>query len=99
MALGGKFLAGFGTGMAGLIIALATLFVGLDEADRLKAPAFANRLSFDEKLRLLRDQPLDDVEMLLVGSSTTLHGIDAELLRRTLGKAWPRRPRAWRSGG
>ena len=84
MSRGGKFLAGFGAGMAGLIIGLGTLFVSLDEANRLKAPAFANRLSFDEKLRLLRDEPLNDVEILLVGSSTTLHGVDGALLRQVL---------------
>ncbi len=84
MSLGGKFLVGFVVGMAGLIVSLGTLFASLDGANRLKAPAFANRLSFDEKLRLLRDEPLHDVEILLVGSSTTLHGVDGELLRQTL---------------
>ncbi len=84
MSLGTRFLLGFVAGMAGVIVGLGTLFVSLDQADRLKAPAFANRLSFDEKLRLLREEPLNDVEILLVGSSTTLHGVDGDLLRQAL---------------
>jgi hypothetical protein len=84
MSTGARFITAFVIGMAGLIVSLGTLFVGLDQADRLKAPAFANRLSFDEKLRLLRDEPLADVEILLVGSSTTLHGVDGDLLRQVL---------------
>jgi hypothetical protein len=84
MSLGSKFLVGFVTGVAALIVGLSTLFIGLDQADRLRAPAFANRLSFDEKIRLLRHEPLHDIELLLVGSSTTLHGVDAQLLRQAL---------------
>jgi hypothetical protein len=84
MSLGTRFLIGFTAGMAGLIIALGTLFVALDQADRLKAPAFANRMSFDEKLRLLRHEPLADIKVLLVGSSATLHGVDGRLLRQLL---------------
>jgi len=44
----------------------------------------ANRLSFDEKLRYLRQKPPDQVEVLLLGSSTTLHGIDGAILREQL---------------
>ena len=70
--------------MAGLIVGLGALFIGLNEANRLKAPAFANRLTFDEKMRLLRDAPPQGLRILLVGSSTTLHGVDGELLRHSL---------------
>jgi hypothetical protein len=84
MSAGGKFLMGFVGGIAGLVLALGVLFVGLDQTGRLKAPAFANRLSFDEKLRLWQRHPLDHVDVLLVGSSTTLHGIDGAVLRSEL---------------
>ena len=78
---------GFLAGMAGLVVGVGGLLVALDQADRLRAPAFANRLSFDEKVRLLRYTPRRDVELLLVGSSTTLHGVDGNLLRQSLHAA------------
>ncbi len=80
-----KFLIGFAGGIAGLIGGLALAFVALDETGRLKAPAFANRMSFDEKLRYLRQEPADAPRVLLVGSSTTLHGLDGTVLLQELG--------------
>lgn len=85
MSAATRFLIGLVTGAAGLTLALALLFVGLDAAGALKAPPFANRLSFDEKLRILRTEPPHDVEVLFAGSSTTLHGLDGGLLRAELG--------------
>lgn len=80
-----RFLIGFASGIAALVLGLALLFVVLDRTDRLKAPAFANRLSFDEKLRHLRATGIDDPRVLLVGSSTTLHGVDGGVLEQELG--------------
>jgi hypothetical protein len=85
MSPSSRFLLGFVGGVVALIGVIALVFVVLDDAGRLKAPAFANRLSFDEKLRHLREHPVDDVQALAVGSSTTLHGIDGAVLRRALG--------------
>jgi hypothetical protein len=85
MSPSSRFLVGFFGGIIALVGAIALVFVGLDEAGRLKAPAFANRLSFDEKLRYLREHPVDGVEALAIGSSTTLHGVDGAVLRRELG--------------
>lgn len=87
MSAAARFLLGVLAGALGLTLALALLFVALDTAGALKAPTFANRLSFDEKLRVLRADPPHDVEALFAGSSTTLHGIDGELLRGELGIA------------
>jgi hypothetical protein len=84
MSAASKFLIGVLAGAVGLTLCLALLFVGLDAAGALKAPAFANRLSFDEKLRVLRADPPHDVKALFAGSSTTLHGIDGALLRSEL---------------
>ena len=64
MSAAGKFLIGIFAGALGLAFGLALLFVGLDVAGKLKAPAFANRLSFDEKLRVLRADPPQDVDVL-----------------------------------
>ena len=80
-----KFLIGLLAGAAGVIVCLAALFVGLDAMGALKAPPFANRMSFDEKLRVLRDDPPGELKVLFVGSSTTLHGLDGEVLRAELG--------------
>jgi hypothetical protein len=80
-----RFLIGLVAGAVGLTLCLALLFVGLDAAGALKAPTFANRLSFDEKLRMLRTDPPHDVDVLFAGSSTTLHGLDGALLRDELG--------------
>lgn len=85
MSAATKFLIGLIAGAAGLVVGLAGLFLALDGAGALKAPAFANRLSFDEKLRVLRANPPDDLKVLFVGSSTTLHGLDGEVLRAELG--------------
>jgi len=85
MSAASKFLIGLLLGVVGVTLALATLFVGLDAEGALKAPPFANRLSFDEKLRVLRADPPHDVKVLFAGSSTTLHGLDGDLLRRELG--------------
>jgi hypothetical protein len=85
MSPSSRFLIGFLGGIVGLIGVIALAFIGLDEAGRLKAPSFANRLSFDEKLRYLRRHPLEGVEALAIGSSTTLHGIDGAVLRQELG--------------
>ena len=84
MSAAGKFLIGVVAGVVGLTLCLAAVFVGLDAAGALKAPAFANRLTFDEKLRVLRADPPQDVKALFAGSSTTLHGIDGALLRSGL---------------
>ena len=59
-----RFLVGFVLGAAGLIAAFAAVFLVLDADRVLKAPSFANRPSFDEKLRLLLGQ---DVDLLNVG--------------------------------
>jgi hypothetical protein len=80
-----KFLIGVVGGAAALVAGLLLLHVGLDRQDQLKAPSFANRLSFDEKMRQLRRQPPQRVEVLFVGSSTTLHGVDSEVLREQVG--------------
>jgi hypothetical protein len=84
MSAASKFIIGLLAGAVGLPLCLAVLFVGLDVTGRLKAPPFANRLSFDEKLRVLRADPPQQLDVLFAGSSTTLHGLDGELLRREL---------------
>lgn len=84
MRQGTRFLLGFGAGIVGVIALLALTFAVLDRMDRLKAPAFANRLTFDEKLRYLRQADLDDPEVLFIGSSTTLHGLDGALIQDIL---------------
>jgi hypothetical protein len=85
MSAATKFLIGLLGGAVGVILCLALLFVGLDAMGALKAPPFANRMSFDEKLRVMRERPPGDLKVLFVGSSTTLHGLDGEVLRAELG--------------
>jgi hypothetical protein len=81
-----RCLIGFVVGAVGLIAGLAGAFLVLDRDHALKAPSFANRASFDEKLRLLRARPpAAAVDLLLVGSSTALHGADGAALRAVLG--------------
>jgi hypothetical protein len=84
MSAASKFLIGLLAGAAGVILGLTLLFVGLDAMGALKAPPFANRMSFDEKLRVIREDPPGDVKVLFVGSSTTLHGLDGDVLRAEL---------------
>jgi hypothetical protein len=84
MSAATKFLIGLFAGAAGVILCLALLFVGLDAAGARKAPPFANRMSFDEKLRVMRERPPGDLKVLFIGSSTTLHGLDGDVLRAEL---------------
>ena len=79
-----RFLAGFAGGGLGLIVGLVALFLVLDHWHALKAPALSNNASFDEKMRVLRERPPGNVGLLLVGSSTTLHGVDGDALRAGL---------------
>jgi hypothetical protein len=81
-----RFLIGFLGALAASFAGLAVLFLALDHAGRLKAPAFAGRASFDEKLRHLRRAGgLPEAEVVLVGSSTTLQGVDGRVLGEALG--------------
>ena len=84
MSAATKFLIGLLAGAVGVILCLALLFVGLDAMGARKAPPFANRMSFDEKLRVMRERPPGELKVLFVGSSTTLHGLDGEVLRAEL---------------
>ena len=79
-----KFILGFVAGIALLIGGAAAGLLVLDQAERLKAPAFANRMSFDEKIRRLRSDRIEDPEVLFIGSSTTLHGLDGALVETML---------------
>ena len=72
----GRFLAGLLLGSIAVPIMVISGLWLLSGADRLKAPAFTNRPSFDEKLRYLREVPWRAVDVLFVGSSTTLWGVD-----------------------
>jgi hypothetical protein len=80
----GKFFLGVVGGAVALVLTLGFFFIALEQRDQLKAPSFANRLSFDEKMRKLRRQPPEQVELLFVGSSATLHGLDSSVLRAQL---------------
>lgn len=79
-----KFMLGFVGGIVLLLGGLGLTFAALDATGRLKAPSFANRMSFDEKMRYLRNDAVVDPEVLFIGSSTTLHGLDGALLEAML---------------
>lgn len=80
-----RFLIGFVGSVLAMLAAIALLLVALEGAGRLKAPSIANRASFDEKLRYLRAGGPRDVQVLITGSSTALHGIDGSALKEALG--------------
>jgi len=75
-----RFLLGAATGVAVTLALLVVALWTLDGAGALKAPAFTNRATFDEKLRFVRAHPSPAPEWLFVGSSTTLWGVDATTL-------------------
>ena len=56
-------------------LADATLH-GLGHAGSLPPPAFSNRLCADEKLRFLRDNPPDNPDLLVIGSSVAWRHFD-----------------------
>ncbi|MEZ5826487.1 MAG: hypothetical protein R3C97_17690, partial [Geminicoccaceae bacterium] len=52
--------------------------------DHLKAPTFSNRATLDEKLRFIRHRHGPPVDLLMLGSSTTLWGVDGDALHDVL---------------
>ena len=82
-----RFLLGMLAGLLLVPLVLAVTILMLDRLDRLKAPTFSNRATLDEKLRFIRHRDGPSVDLLLLGSSTTLWGVDGEAFERL----WPQR--------
>lgn len=67
-------------GLFGSLGAFALLLAGLEITDNLPPPAFSNSLCVDEKLSFLRDNPVRDPNLLVIGSSVAWRHVDGEVL-------------------
>ncbi|MCB9944850.1 MAG: hypothetical protein H6851_14675 [Geminicoccaceae bacterium] len=84
-----KFLLGLVAGLISIPLLVVAMILTLDGLDRLKAPAFTNRTTLDEKLRFIRHRHGAPVDFLMLGSSTTLWGFDDMTLRQGLPDRTP----------
>ncbi len=80
-----RFLLLFAVAAVATAASYAGGLVALDLAGRLKAPSFANRWEFDEKMRLLREREPTRLELVFAGSSTTFYGVDPAIVEGELG--------------
>lgn len=76
-------------GLLGSLGAFALLLAGLDITDNLPPPAFSNSLCVDEKLSFLRNTPMDDPNLLVIGSSVAWRHVDGNVLAAQLPGARP----------
>jgi hypothetical protein len=85
-----RYLAWMAAGALGLLVAYAAAVAALARwaPGRLAPPPIVNELSFDQKLRLLRERRDLDPELLAVGSSMTARNLDMAALAE--GRLEPR---------
>lgn len=72
-----------GAVVGGLLAALSvfvSIFALLEATDRLPPPPIANNLCLDEKLAFMRDNPPENPNLLVVGSSVAWRHIDSGVL-------------------
>lgn len=74
------YLLGLLGGLGVSLAAFAGLLGGLQQTGHLPPPAFSNNVCVDEKLSFLRDNPINDPNLLVVGSSVALRHIDGNTL-------------------
>ncbi|KKN97581.1 hypothetical protein LCGC14_0157000 [marine sediment metagenome] len=67
-------------GMLACLIAFCLFLFGLHVTDNLPPPAFSNSLCVDEKLSFMRDNPYEDPNLLVVGSSVAWRHVDGATL-------------------
>ena len=58
-------------------------------SDNLPPPAFSNSLCVDEKLRFLRHNPIDQPNLLVIGSSVAWRHVDGDVLRSSAPELRP----------
>ena len=69
--------------------AFAALLAWLHHSDNLPPPAFSNSLCVDEKLRFLRHNPIDQPNLLVIGSSVAWRHVDGDVLRSSAPELRP----------
>ncbi|MBD3877590.1 MAG: hypothetical protein ACOZF1_08430 [Pseudomonadota bacterium] len=74
------YLLGMLAGLFGMLGAFAALLAWLHHSDNLPPPAFSNSLCVDEKLRFLRQNPIDQPNLLVIGSSVAWRHVDGDVL-------------------
>ena len=74
------YLLGMFAGLIGMLGGFAALLAWLNHTDNLPPPAFSNSLCVDEKLHFLRHNPIDDPNLLVIGSSVAWRHVDGDVL-------------------
>lgn len=73
--------------IAGLLLsmaAFAALLTALDRTGHLPPPALSNSLCVDEKLAFMRDHPVQNPNLLIIGSSVAWRHVDSSTLSRNV---------------
>lgn len=70
------------SGLLGTLGIFVLLLTGLNLTDNLPPPAFSNSLCVDEKLNFLRNNPIADPNLLVIGSSVAWRHVDGAALIR-----------------
>lgn len=68
------------SGMLATLGIFCLFLFSLDATGNLPPPAFSNSLCADEKLNFMRDNPMEDPNLLIVGSSVAWRHVDSEVL-------------------
>ncbi len=84
-----SYLLGVFAGLFGMLGAFAALLAWLHHSDNLPPPAFSNSLCVDEKLRFLRHNPIDQPNLLVIGSSVAWRHVDGDVLRSSAPELRP----------
>ncbi|UAW99832.1 hypothetical protein KEM63_07690 [Halopseudomonas nanhaiensis] len=78
----GGYFVGMLAGLLLSMVAFAGLLAALGETGHLPAPAFSNSICIDEKLAFMRDHPVVDPNLLIIGSSVAWRHVDSSTLSR-----------------
>ncbi|HAV06508.1 hypothetical protein HBN77_05570 [Pseudomonas sp. WS 5018] len=84
-----SYLLGVFAGLFAMLGAFAALLAWLHHSDNLPPPAFSNSLCVDEKLRFLRHNPIDQPNLLVIGSSVAWRHVDGDVLRSSAPELRP----------
>lgn len=88
-AKGRLYLLSLFAGAGGALAVFCLMLMGLHTTQNLPPPAFSNSLCVDEKLSFLRDNPVDNPNLLVIGSSVAWRHVDGDTLASDIPGARP----------
>lgn len=79
-----RYLVALFGGMFGAMAVFCLLLLSMSTTNNLPPPAFSNSLCVDEKLNFLREHPIAQPNLLVIGSSVAWRHVDGEAIARNL---------------